>query len=350
MIIRSNIANYGVKFTENLKQDLERDLEEECCFVVDKKVYDLYKDELSCINTKNVYLLEATEGNKTMTKAQELIKYLLEKGFKRDHKLIAIGGGITQDLTCFVASIMFRGVEWIFYPTTLLAQCDSCIGSKSSINVGTYKNQVGTFYPPRKIIIDVNFLKTLDKSDILSGLGEAIKVHYLDPRETHKYIFDNYEKSLTDMDTLRKVIRKSLMIKKNIVEIDEYDKNYRNVMNYGHTFGHAIESVADYKIPHGIAVTIGMGLANYVSYKLGHAELSDYEKMEELIQKNIKDYEFNLIDPQDQEKYWKALQKDKKNIGNKVSFILTSGFGKMFRRRMELDENVRSLILEYLNK
>ena len=195
--ITSNISDYEVTFDEaftNLADDAK---DKGTVFIIDKNVYDTYIDKF-CELFENVpgitrcYFVDAIESNKTMSKAQEIIKFLIAANFKRTSTLVAIGGGITQDLTCFVASVLFRGVAWKFYPTTLLAQCDSCIGSKSSINVGDYKNQVGTFYPPKEIVVDVSFLDTLSNDDVLSGLGEAIKVHYLDPQKRHDSILDDY--------------------------------------------------------------------------------------------------------------------------------------------------------------
>ena len=155
-------------------------------------------------------MIEALEKNKNLKKVIELVEFLGKRGFKRNQTMIGVGGGIIQDLTCFTASVLFRGVSWQLYPTTLLAQCDSCIGSKSSINSGSFKNQVGTFYPPKKIIIDCGFLDTLSRREILSGLGEAIKVHYFDEKLRHQGIFDNYYAALEDRAVMERVIQYSL--------------------------------------------------------------------------------------------------------------------------------------------
>ena len=123
--------------------------------------------------------IEAKESNKSLDKIPDLIENILLVGFSRKGRIISIGGGITQDISCFIASTLFRGVEWLFVPTTLLAQADSCIGSKSSINVRKYKNQMGTYYPPGEILLDPDFLGTLKKDEIHSGIGEIIKVHII---------------------------------------------------------------------------------------------------------------------------------------------------------------------------
>jgi len=346
--IKSNVRDYKVIFSDNFTRELQHAAENNTCFfVVDELVFQLYRPELEPIlPPEKMFLMRAAETNKTLDKAQEIIRFLLKSGYKRNHKIIAIGGGITQDVTCFVASVLFRGVNWELYPTTLLAQCDSCIGSKSSINVGEFKNQVGTFYPPEKIVLDTNFLDTLAHEDILSGLGEAIKVHYLDPDKTFNEIFKSYDSS-PKRSELTDIIKKSLLIKQRIIEVDEYDRDYRNILNYGHTFGHALESATDYKIPHGVAVTIGMGIANFVSLKLGFLSSDVYEKMQTLIDENSKEHLCDLssvsIDT-----YWSALKKDKKNIDGNIGVIITRGFGETFKKQMALDGEFKEIILEYL--
>ena len=346
IIIKSSRSDYEVGFKDAF-QEMKNDVNNDAIFIIDHLVYKLYIDHLDFLDKNKVCLIHASEKNKTMERAQDIIFSLIEMGAKRSTSLVAIGGGIIQDLTCFVASIMFRGISWKFYPTTLLAQCDSCIGSKSSINVGNFKNQVGTFYPPKQIVIDVNFLKTLEGDQILSGLGEAIKVHYLDVDKRYQQIFDNYVLSLTDDDVMTEVVRNSLLIKRDVIEIDEFDTDYRNIMNYGHTFGHAIETITDYGVPHGIAVTLGMGVANYISMRMGFLDKDNYDMMKSLIDKNTSGFKFNIMGFENQ--YWSALSKDKKNIDSNLVCILTKGFGQMFKNKIPIDDNLKSLILDYSN-
>lgn len=346
--IKSAIQDYEVHFTHNFQHWLVQNLENPCAILIDQTVYQLYESKLlPILATHPVMQVEATETNKALAFIEQVVTFLMSSNFKRNHTLIAIGGGIIQDLTCFVASTLFRGVSWIFYPTTLLAQCDSCIGSKSSLNVGVYKNQMGTFYPPQTVVIDVNFTKTLKHVDLLSGLGEAIKVHYLDEEKRFDAIFTHYPDALSALPTLEQIIYDSLLIKKRIIEIDEYDKDYRNIMNYGHTFGHALESVTNYQIPHGIAVTWGMGMANFLSRQLGYLPQAEYDQMETLVQENTKQVPFKISQL---EPFWEALAKDKKNVDHRVNFILTKGFGKMFKKKIALNEEVKSTLTQYLQE
>src|SRR5271157_5866279 len=142
------------------------------------------------------------------------------------------------DITAFVASILYRGLEWSFFPTTLLAQGDSCIGSKTSINLGDKKNLIGNFYPPSSIYIDTAFLESLETDDIKSGIGEMLHFYYYANSSYIDKLIGNYIHAISNRSTLIEYIRESLSIKKSVIEIDEFDKGERNKFNYGHTFGH----------------------------------------------------------------------------------------------------------------
>ena len=241
-----------------------------------------------------------------------------------------------------------RGIPWYFYPSTLLAMADSCIGSKSSINSGDLKNILGTFNPPEKIILDVTFLKTLERVDILSGIGEMIKVHAINSPESFKKISDSYENILSDMTTMESFIKESLLMKKILIEIDEFDKKERNVMNYGHSFGHAIESATNYSIPHGISVTIGMDIANYVAAKLGVSTDYHFERMHDLLSKNSSLYDKKIIDS---DLLIKALNKDKKNTKSQLRLILPDKKGEigigLYDKSQKLKKAVDSYLTEY---
>ena len=174
--IKSHKGEYKVEFTSSWEKVFKTYDQNSTFFVIDSNIARLYEGSLESILMNQPHLLvEASEENKSLDKFPGYIDALASLGLKRGHTLVAIGGGITQDITCFLASTMFRGLDWIFYPTTLLAQSDSCIGSKSSINSGKIKNILGTFTPPKNIILDVSFLDTLQKEDVHSGIGEMIK-------------------------------------------------------------------------------------------------------------------------------------------------------------------------------
>lgn len=316
-------------------------------FIIDKNIAQLYKKQLEKILTSSsVLLIDATEENKSLQHFPTYIEHLVTKKLRRNHRLIAIGGGITQDITCFLAATMLRGVDWWFYPTTLLAQADSCIGSKSSINSGSAKNILGTFTPPKKIFIHTKFLKTLDKTEVCSGVGEMLKIHAIDSTEAYAEIANNYDTIFSNDEAMLDCVRRSLEIKKRFIEQDEFDKNIRNVLNFGHTFGHAIESATQYKIPHGIAVTIGMDMANYVAYQLGFGSEENYQRIHPTLKKNYQDFMQHQI-PFDL--FITAISKDKKNIGtNKIGAILLNNNAKAERIFLDNNQKFKEICTNYL--
>jgi 3-dehydroquinate synthase len=164
------------------------------CFVVDENVWRHYADGiLSTLPRSETISFPAQEERKTLEGVQEIYEHLLGRSAKRNLTLITIGGGILQDVTGFVASTLYRGINWIFIPTTLLAQADSCIGSKTSLNYGGYKNLIGSFYPPSKVWIDPSFLRTLQTQDFYSGLGEVVKLHIMAGEEKTQQFLGAYD-------------------------------------------------------------------------------------------------------------------------------------------------------------
>ncbi len=205
--------------------------------------------------------IEAIEANKSLEYAPNIIKALRRHDADRTSHVLAIGGGIIQDITTFATSIFMRGISWTYMPTTLLGMVDSCIGGKSSINVAGLKNFVGNFHPPKQVLVDVAFVKTLDAEMIISGLCEAAKIAYASGKDDFdRYLADQPRYPLPQEAAFR-IISHSLRIKKRFIEIDELDQNERLLLNYGHTFGHALEAGTDFGISHGIGVGIGMLVA-----------------------------------------------------------------------------------------
>ena len=346
-IVKSNIHNYEVNFIDNVKKSLETELKEGDFIIIDNKVKSLYPDWFEDVLVNYNYIdIDAAESQKSYQEVEPVINTLIERGFRKNHRLIAIGGGITQDVTAFIASILYRGVQWYFFPTTLLAQGDSCIGSKTSINFGKFKNQVGGFYPPNKIYVEPKFLNTLPFKELQSGLGEMAHYFVVAGEEDFDRYKRDYEQALVDKNVLRGVIARSLEIKKSYIEIDEYDKNERQVFNYGHSFGHAIESLTNYEIPHGIAISVGMDMSNFVSMKKGYITSEVRQNSRELFEK-IWDGYADQVKRLDIDTYLVALSKDKKNKGPLLGLILNKGYGKVFKDFTENDMIFRSWIVEY---
>lgn len=216
-----------------------------------------------------VVAVDATEGAKSLDRMSEIIVGLREAGATRDSTLIAIGGGVIQDVVTFCASIFMRGVPWLYVPTTLLGMVDSCIGGKSSINVGKYKNIVGNFFPPKAVAIDSTFVESLSAEKRIAGLCEAVKICFARDDES----FDAYLASAPAVEMTAggfiRVIELSLRAKKWFIETDEFDRKERLLLNFGHTFGHAIEGGSNFAVAHGVAVGIGMLAAIDYAQRLG---------------------------------------------------------------------------------
>jgi 3-dehydroquinate synthase len=343
--ITSKVQSYEVSFINNISEQIKLIVKEGDCIIIDANIANLYKSLTSCFQNNFIYQLEANEEAKSYTNIEKIIIDIVESGFRKNNKIISIGGGITQDVSSFISFILYRGVKWVFYPTNLLSQCDSCIGSKLSINLKQYKNLLGGFYPPSQIFIDTSFLVTLSKKEIHSGFGEML--HYFLVNSNDDYLF--FQSVLKNNDLLLNIdsfIKRSLLIKKNMIEIDEFDNGPRHIFNYGHSFGHALESVTNYSIPHGIAVAYGIDLANLVSVKMGLLSKLERNRIRELCSFVISDYPLPYISI---EKFEMAIKKDKKNIDNQLGLILSRGIGKMEKVFCSF-EDIKSTIEYFFNQ
>lgn len=344
LVIKSMFRKYQVLFVEDFTVPLR---EEEGFFIIDSKIYEIYENVLADILSDNqILLITASEEKKTLEGCKGIIETLVERNIRKNHTLIAIGGGIIQDITSFIASILFRGINWSFYPSTLLAQADSCIGSKTSINLGDKKNLLGNFYPPVNIFIDPCFLDTLPKNEIKSGIGEILHFYFYSASSLIGDLVDEYERLLESPKLLVGYIKESLAIKKSVIEVDEFDRGERNKFNFGHTFGHALETMTNYGISHGQAVTIGMDIAIYLSERLGYMDKKTLDSMHKILRKNIpifemKEYSLDV--------YLQALSKDKKNVGNDLVCILASKPGSLHKVQLTFDYKLKEMIAAYFN-
>ncbi len=346
--VKSQIRNYSVKFIDNSISILNKEIKNGDVLIIDKEIKRIYPELVNSIPKRNLLIsISAHEKQKSYEGLIPIIQELIEKGFRKNNRLIGIGGGITQDIIAFTASIMYRGVDWIFFPTTLLAQGDSCIGSKTSINFGEYKNQLGGFYPPSKIYIDLNFLDSLSNSELQSGLGEMSHYFVVSGKKDFFEFKENYKEAFSKKSVLAKMIGRSLGIKKDYIERDEFDQNERQVFNYGHSFGHAIESLTDYSVPHGVAVSFGMDIANFISIKKELLNPKIRLDIRELLQKIWEGYEIKHLNVNE---FRSILAKDKKNIGNELRLILCRGYGKVFKASVKNDEKLEYWLSEYFQK
>lgn len=324
LIIKSKIKDYKVVFKETISGVCEvvKQLPDKV-LIVDKNVYEIYRSDIDAVGVdEEVMQFEAVEDNKNINAVEELYAALIKRNAKRNINLISIGGGITQDVTGFMASTLYRGINWIFIPTTYLAQTDSCIGSKTSLNFRNRKNLLGTFYPPSIIYLCTAFLSSLSKVDYYSGIGESIKFQLMNPfvKPNLNEIEQKIER-IKRYESLEEIIRENMAVKIDYMENDEFDLGRRNLLNYGHCFGHALEVSSGYDIPHGIAVSIGILFAGLVSMNRGMMDSIMFEGICKIVlpcipfSYDVKHYNHDLI--------LSAMKNDKKRTGEKLSIVLS---------------------------
>lgn len=342
--IRSYRHEYSVQFVSSYLDALKQNVKEGDYLLVDRFVYELYEDLTQFAKSHRKIIIDPFEKEKSYEALNPIFEELIQNHFTKKNRLVAVGGGITQDITAFTASILLRGVDWLFFPTNLLTQCDSCIGSKTSINFSQFKNQLGGFFPPKKIFIDLKFLDTLPLADLRSGLGEMLHYFLVSGEEDFERFERDIDRALEDRKVLRKMILRSLNIKKAIIEIDEFDQGPRNVFNYGHSFGHALESVTGYEISHGIAVSFGMDIANILSADRGLISMDLRNRIRTTLAKVWMDMSIRHVDPN---QFYKALLHDKKNEGTDIKVILTKGLGNMFKTTLSMRKDVIRRIEDY---
>jgi 3-dehydroquinate synthase len=334
--IKSYNKSYDVIYNQkSLNELINENYQANDFVVIDRNVYNLDKNCLSKINTKYYYIFDANEDNKNMESVLKIIDLLFEIKFNKKNKLLIIGGGITQDVAGFVCAIYKRGLKWMLIPTTLLSMTDSCIGGKVGVN-RISKNMLALFYAPNRIIVSDYFLKSLKHDDIISGLGEALKLSLIGGIDTYQYFQKNYE-----VLNYINLIKMSTSVKKLVIEYDELEANERRVLNYGHTFGHALEYASNYFIPHGIAVVFGMYIINKLFYQNKYEDLNQI--MIKMIPEKFKNTNISY------EIFINSLLNDKKNDGENVCFIVLHEIGEskfIFKKINEINDNLKHIFDE----
>ena len=319
--IQSHLGEYSLYYDVKLCDLLPELSDEKVFWVVDERLLELgYLGSLR--GNDRMFIVSATEIAKDLQSVLQLVDKLLDAGLRRDALLAAVGGGTVQDIVCFISSIFMRGIRWIFLPTTLLAQCDSCVGSKSSINYRGYKNIFGTFRPPTKIYQCSEFINTLSNDELMSGIGEILKVSLIDSRHLFENALVDVSKMQSDAECLQNYIGKALAIKIDYVEKDEFDQKERLIFNLGHSFGHAIEGATNFRVPHGIAVALGIGIALAFAERKALIERGSSSCAREIIKREFHDYCDGDIA---EAKFFKALRNDKKNKTGEYGLILPMG-------------------------
>lgn len=317
------------------------------CILTDSNVEPLYAEEVMRILEPlcakvTTYVFPAGEANKTLDTVRNLYEHLILEHFERCDMLVALGGGIVGDLTGYTAATYLRGIDFIQIPTTLLAQVDSSIGGKTGVDFDGYKNMVGAFYQPKIVYMNVSALKTLSDEQFFCGMGEILKHGLIRDAKYYEWCIENmFEIGERDMTLLMKMIAKSCEIKRAVVEKDVTEKGERALLNFGHTIGHAIEKLMDFKLLHGQCVALGYVAAAYISFK---RELLSMEEFYEIRDMNVG---FDLpisFEGLDTEEIIRATKNDKKMENGQVKFVLLKGIGHAFIDKSVTDEEMREAI------
>ena len=336
--IKSATKIYDVFYSSKNLDTLIKETYEINDFVfIDRNVYNLSPSSFSTLT--NILIFDATENNKVIESVLELIDKLYSIKFTKQNKLIIIGGGITQDVGGFAAAIYKRGIKWIYIPTTILSMTDSCIGSKVNIN-RVSKNILGMFNAPDTIYISEYFLDSLTHDDIISGIGETLKLSLIGGEFTYKLFMDKFK--IKDYVSIIKI---ASLVKRQIIEFDEFEVYTRKVLNYGHTIGHAIEGTTNYFIPHGIAVLIGMLIKNILFYGDKYDYINNF--ILELVDPKFFNIEFNYSE------FIKHILSDKKNKGNDICFILLDEIGKskiIYKNIINVEKTMNDIFIKLFKK
>ena len=300
--------------------------------ITNEVVAPLYLNEISDLfSNRNVieYILPDGEQEKKLKTVHKIIDRLMEAGFGRDSTLIALGGGVVGDITGFTASIFMRGINFIQIPTTLLAQVDASVGGKTAVNHKSGKNLIGSFYQPQCVICDSIFLATLEATEISAGLAEIIKYGLIFDSEFFQWLQKNMQQILSnDRAAVDYVIQRSCAIKAEIVAQDEKEQSVRALLNFGHTFGHAIEKLTGYgNWTHGDAVAVGMVLAARLSENMSLITPEDVQNIEEILTAANLPISLPNIDPAE---LLAAMQSDKKVKDRNIQLVLLKNIGEAF--------------------
>ena len=361
--IKTKKKNYPIIIGSNLIDNFSQLLInnsikfEKCLLIIDNKApKNLINKILKSLNNnkKSIYYFDENEKNKNIKSVNKILDLLLKKNFHRNDCLISIGGGITGDVAGFASSIYKRGIHFINIPTTLLSQVDSSIGGKTGINSKYGKNSIGSFYQPSLVISDINFLKTLPRREIICGYGEILKHSLISNKKFFLFLNKNGSKILNLKNPfIEKTINESCLIKKNIVEQDENEKNLRKILNFGHTFAHAYEATLKYsqKLNHGEAVLLGIMSASKFSYDNKLLSKNEFN----LIKNHLVKFKLprdinNFLTKKNLKSIISFMKKDKKNYNQEINLVLLKKISSpIFNINYSSDEILSFLERELIN-
>jgi 3-dehydroquinate synthase len=318
---------------QRVGEDLQsRNIAKRYGVVADDLVASLYGNQvmagLKAAGIKaELFVFPHGEASKTLQTIGDLAGGLARLGFDRKDALIGLGGGVTGDITGFLASSYMRGIPFVQLPTTLLAQVDSSVGGKTGVDIPEGKNLVGSFYQPKVVYIDISVLNTLPREEMLGGLAEVIKYGVIRDENFFHFLHDNHQAILKlDPEVIKKTVYICCKIKAEVVSEDEREGGIRRILNYGHTIGHAVEAASDYTLIHGLAVSIGMVAAARLAVLNGLLHKNDCNRIVDILQ--LYNMPIEVPKALDRSRIKEYLLTDKKTVGGKVFYVLPTEIGK----------------------
>lgn len=349
----------GRQLIPELVQDMKSGLIGSCrkfAVVTDSNVRDLYAAPIleglrEAGFSAELFTFPAGEKSKVRKTKEEIEDAMLEKGFRRDCCVVAVGGGVVSDLAGFVAGTFGRGVPFVNYATTLLAAADASVGGKTAVDTELATNLIGLIYQPKKVYVDIDTWKTLPKEHLINGLAETVKHACLADREFFDYIEEHVEDILNGVpEVCETIAAKNCNVKYQVVMKDEREKSLREILNLGHTVGRAIETVSDYRLLHGEALSIGMVAQVMLGYKLRF--LSEEQKNRVIALLRRIGLPVAIPDDIDREELVKKLYTDKKVRDGKLRFVFQKGigdvmtFGDDIYARPVTEEEIREILMK----
>lgn len=335
--IKTNDGSYDVLITQHLNKSLtsvlnKLSISNKIFVVIDSNVFKCHSEKINKLLGElkikcKYFQFRTSERAKSLQSVQEIYRLLVEGNFGKDTLLISIGGGITGDVSGFVASTYMRGIQLIHIPTTITSAVDSAIGGKTGVNFLTTKNLIGSFYQPKAVLVDTRFFTTLPKIEIHSGIGEILKYGYLSDSNFYNFIL-NHQSQLQSLrrKELNYVLQECIRIKSAIVSMDEKDTGVRKILNFGHTFAHAFESSSGFKIKHGEAVVAGIVSALFLSSRLGFVNQGELDVFLKL------PLSFGITQKLcalKNEEILTEMKLDKKNSNDAINFVLLKNIGEL---------------------
>lgn len=345
---------YDIVFSQSF-EELRTELEnlgvtdKKVCMVTDSTVESLYGRDL-CKDMEQycakavLYSFPAGEKSKTLDTVKALYRFLIQEQFDRKDMLIALGGGVTGDITGFAAATYLRGIDFVQIPTTLLAQADSSIGGKTGVDFEGYKNMVGAFKMPRLVYMNLAVLKTLDDRQFFAGFAEIMKHGLIRDHILYEWLLENmYEICERDLATLENMVFQSCKVKKLIVEKDPMEQGDRALLNLGHTIGHAIEKAKNFELLHGECVALGCVAAAFISWKRQLLSMEEYYEIRDMF---VPFYLPISVDGITAEEIVQLTKADKKMEAGKIKFVLLKKIGKAVIDKTVTEEEILAAVKE----